>query len=152
MKKSKDLDWHIKELYRKLGNQELKWEQIRNELLINEEISEEMRKSKSFGVYVSRSIGRLCKYRTLQKHNYGHRNVKYSLTEEAEAEIHGTGKMKSVVKGAGLYTPGCSYEEMKRRAWKQMVEEFQQKREPELRAMWEEGDRYFREKSKSHRK
>jgi hypothetical protein len=144
MTETKSLDNHILSLYKKYGNQKLRWKEICNELRCIEEIPQEIRESPSFGVKVSRRLEHLCKYRELVRHFHGHKNVSYSLNEEQQKE----GTIRWVVKGdVGIYYPGCPWEKVRKAAWRKMLEEWKE-REAELRRGWEEADEYYRRKAK----
>ncbi len=148
MTETKTLDDHILDLYKKYGKQKFRWKQIYNELRCIEEIPQEIRESKSFGVRVSRSLDRLCKYQDLVRHKDGHKNVSYSLNEEEQKE----GTIGWVIKGnVGLYYPGCPWEKVRKAAWRKMLEEWKE-REAELRKEWEEADEYYRKKAAESKK
>jgi len=133
MNRPKSLDDHIIEIFQKRGNQKLRWRQIRNELLSNEEIPLAVRNSEGFSVKLSRSLNRLVREDVLNKHEEGHRNVSYSLKEDAaEKLIERHGPISIIKFGAGLYSPGCSYQKVRKRALQQWIEYFEEYYEPEL--------------------
>jgi hypothetical protein len=147
MTETKSLDDHILSLYKKYGNQNLRWKEICNELRCIEEIPQEIRESPSFGVKVTRRLAYLCKHKKLERHGHGHKNVSYSLNEEEPQE----GTIGSVIKGVGLYYPGCPWEKVRKAARRKMLEEWKE-REAELQREWEEADEYYRRKAKKKKK
>ena len=140
----KSLEDHILDIYRRIGNSELRWSQIRNEMLSNHEIPEEDRISESFSVKLSRALTRLCKGKNamLKKHSYGHQNVRYSLTKMGEKELFSSYRIalerKMIGWGAGCYLPGCTFEDYVKRKKQQWMELFHEEfSEEELRFQYE---------------
>ena len=149
MKRTKRLEDHIIAIYQNKGNQKLRWSQIRNELLIKDDIPEDVRNSEGFSVKLSRALNRLRRDEILEKHEKGHQNVSYSLAENAaEKLIQRDGPFDVIIGMVGCYKPGDSWEDVKKRALQQWIELFEELHEPELKKHFEEADRHFR-KSKS---
>ena len=128
MYREKKLEDHILHIYSVRGNAELHWSQIRNELKSNAEISEKDRLSEGLSVKLSRALYRLCDDQWLKRKEYGHRDVRYFLTEIGEKKLSSRNILlmnkNRVNWGAGCYTPGCSFEDYVKRMKQQWMELF----------------------------
>jgi DNA-binding PadR family transcriptional regulator len=128
--REKKLEDHILQIYTVRGMTELRWSHIRNELSTNPEIPEKEWLSEGFSVKLSRALKRLCKEDLLEKHVYGHRDVRYSLTENGKKKLFSKPESAIEMKyknwGAGCYTPGCRFEDFMKRMEQQWMELFNQ--------------------------
>lgn len=141
---AKNMDDHIIELftevYRLNPKAELHWHEVRNSLMREDGIPlEERRKPVAFGVKVSRRLESLAAYKILEKHDKGHRNVTYSLSDDWKLKI---------LKEKGLYSygatlvlensPGDTYEQFKKKALKAIMKDMEEMMEPQFRKEYEE--------------
>jgi hypothetical protein len=110
---------------------ELHWSEIRNELLPLKTSSE-----RSFTVQISRSLKRLVRLETVERHEKGHKNITYSLNEQA-LEKHMKSQGSKIHVGwvfSGVYRPGDTWETWKIKAMKKLWAFF----EPEFKREWNE--------------
>lgn len=125
----KDLENYILKIFSLLKPEtELRWFQIRNELLKYKEVNPNFvitAKNTSFNVRVSRKLQSLVKQGILKDHDRGHKNKSYSLSDKAPIEIlkRTQENIKSFTYGLGMFTPddflNLSYEQMKAKLLKQ---------------------------------
>ncbi|MFX1521531.1 MAG: hypothetical protein ACFFCD_16610 [Promethearchaeota archaeon] len=142
MKRTRSLEDFIVAIYQIYGDQKLRWSQIRNELLAIEDIPEDVRFSEGFSVKLSRALNRLCKEGVLQRHEEGHRKVRYSLAENASEKLQGT--ISFVIRGVGQYKPGDTWKDVKKRIIQQMIEDFEENDEPFLKKQFEQAESHFK--------
>ena len=160
MKRSKNLENDILELFILRDEQKLRWSQILNTLLCMEKNSQHIQdptnrdSQKALGVKVTRALKRLIRDELLSQPDHRHKNVSYSITEKGRKELYREREdsNQGIAAGViftGVYKPGCTLQGFRNEAIRQWMDAFEQRHWPNLKKAWEEADRHFRKSLKS---
>lgn len=128
------------EVFQGSPKRELRWYEIRNTMLTNEDIPLETRKNAvAFGVKLSRQLESLSNGDILVRHDRGHKNTSYSLSENwQEKVLKEKGLHSYMVTYALDVRPGDTYEQFKRKYLKAWLKDMEKMMEPEMRKRYEE--------------
>jgi hypothetical protein len=111
------IDNAILEALQNAFDYKLRFSEVRNAILMEFALNKSKAEQHSLTVKVSRHLTSLCNRELVEKINLGHQNVVYKLTENAFENILKQSKDQIPISflGIGLYKPGDTYEQLRRK-------------------------------------